>query len=93
MRSIRARRSGEGEMMGSVIARLKARELPDSLRGEIDPDHLVEVVVTDLGHPTVDRVAFLAKMHAYRERLRQYPELVEADPVGRIRALRDEWDD
>ena len=78
--------------MNRVIHReLTASELPESLRGDIDPTHRVRVVVEDIDPSEQDRIAAgerilrLAGAAAHRK-----TSIEEA--VARVRAIRDEWD-
>ncbi|MER2605747.1 MAG: hypothetical protein ABTQ29_07960 [Siculibacillus sp.] len=78
--------------MNRVIHReLTAAELPDDLRGDIDPTHTVRVVVEDLGlhddtrKAVAERVLRLAGIAGHKN------TSIEA-AVARVRALRDEWD-
>ena len=76
--------------MDDVRIRLKAADLPDHLRGTIDPAHEVEVSVRDLGASAGADAIRLMREH--RAVIAADPSRAEPDPVGRIRALRDEWD-
>jgi tartrate dehydratase alpha subunit/fumarate hydratase class I-like protein len=74
--------------MNKVVTRVMlAKDLPAEIRGDVDPDHRVEVRVVDLGGGEEER----------RARLRGYVGVAERqttveDAVERIRQLRDEWD-
>lgn len=77
--------------MNRVIHReLTASELPESLRGDIDPSHRVRVVVEDIEQsPTkrmleAERVLKLAGISKHKN-------TSPAEAVAKIRKIRDEW--
>ena len=72
--------------MNRIVSRIMlAGELPEDIRGEISPDHRVEVRVTDLG-VSERRGRILSYVGAARR------ETSVEQAVQRIRELRDEWD-
>ena len=70
---------------------LKASDLPAELRGDIDPDHLVRVVVEDIGEWRARRAASVERILALTACAPER-EVSIAEAVERVRALRDEWD-
>ncbi len=70
---------------------LKASDLPAELRGDIDPDHLVRVVVEDIGEWRTRRAASVERILALAGTASEHNVSI-AEAVERIRAIRDEWD-
>ena len=70
---------------------LKAADLPAELRGDIDPEHRVRVVVEDLGEWHARRAASAARILALAGAATDRNSSI-AEAVERIRTLRDEWD-
>ena len=71
-----------------IIEDIPARELPERVRGNIDPSHHTRVTVEDLG-PRV------RPSETFAELWRRIPirgEISIEDAAKRIRSLRDEWD-
>jgi hypothetical protein len=62
--------------------------LPEDLREGLDPKSSVRVVIEESAPPPGQKKKLLELL----ESARQSPPL-DNDPVGRIRKLRDEWDD
>ena len=82
----------DGHTVGSAMNKILRRHVPASalpahLREGIDPGALVSVTV-EVETPERPRPS-LAEL---RVRSRTLPSATD-DPVSRIRALRDEWDD
>jgi hypothetical protein len=71
-----------------IIENIPARELPERVRGKIDPSHHARVTVEDLGPPA-------ERTESFAELWRRIPvrgEISVEDAAKRIRSLRDEWD-
>lgn len=66
-----------------------AGELPDELRGNIDPGHRVRITVEDM-----NGVASASSTPRYKRYagFASQKNTSMADAVERIRSLRDEWD-
>ena len=64
-----------------------ASDLPERYRGDIDPSQTVDV--------TVEEATTKRPLRTMREIMREAPsgDVTMEDAVGRIRNLRDEWDD
>ena len=78
--------------MNRVIHReLTAGELPESLRGDIDPTHRVRVVVEEIEPEARDRKALAARILALAGICADRNTSTE-QAVARVRAIRDEWD-
>ena len=78
--------------MNRVIHReLTAGELPESLRGDIDPSHRVRVVVEEIEPRTRDRKAEAERILALAGICADRNTSIE-EAVARVRAIRDEWD-
>lgn len=76
--------------MNKVIHReLTASELPDDLRGDIDPTHRVRVVIEDIEVPQHQRSAAAERILALAGRGRYMNTSIE-EAVRRVRELRDE---
>ena len=76
--------------MNRVIHReLTAGELPESLRGDIDPTHRVRVVVEEIETPKHERSAAAQRILALAGRGRYMNTSIE-EAVRRVRELRDE---
>ena len=95
--SIRARRSGEFYATPSakvIVMNKIVREhypvnaLPEDLREGLDPKGNVRVVIEENISPVAQQKKLLELLEAARQ-----SAPLDDDPVGRIRKLRDEWDD
>ncbi len=76
--------------MTRVIHReLTAGDLPESLRGDIDPTHRVRVVVEDIGAVDAARSAAARRIRALAGVGRDMNVSIE-EAVRRVRDLRDE---
>jgi hypothetical protein len=74
--------------MNKVVTRVMlAKDLPDEIRGDVAPDHRVEVRVVDLGASDDERRRRILGYVGAAERGTTVDEAVE-----RVRQLRDEWD-
>ena len=72
-----------------VIENYPVENLPEDLRGEIDPSHRVRVTVEDASDPVNDSVGrFRRHFGAAKHRNTSVDEAVD-----RIRTLRDEWEE
>jgi hypothetical protein len=70
-----------------VIEDIPASELPEKIRGGIDPSHHARVVVEDIGLPRTAET--FENLH---RRIRPRGNVTPQEAAARIRALRDEWD-
>lgn len=78
--------------MNRVVRReLSAADLPEMLRGDIDPTHRVRVVVEDLDGIGAKRTASAQRILALAGAAAEMDTSIE-EAVERIRAIRDEWD-
>jgi hypothetical protein len=78
--------------MNKVITRIvPASELPDSLRGDLDIGSTVKVTI-EAASLEEQRAARRALLENILKPIWDRPP-ADDDPVARIRALRDEWDD
>jgi hypothetical protein len=68
-----------------IIEDIPASELPEELRGGIDPTEIVTITVAVKDTPEPSFAEIFASHHDSR--------VHSDDPVLRIRALREEWDD
>ena len=76
--------SNAGKMQHTV-AKYPAGKLPDELRGEIDPSATVTVTVAISGQTAPRFADIFETLH--------HDRILSDDPVMRVRALREEWDD
>lgn len=70
-----------------VVEDVPASELPDRIRGPIDPSHHARVTVEDIGTPN--------RNESFSDLWRRIPlggAVTVSDAAARVRALRDEWD-
>jgi hypothetical protein len=65
-----------------------AEKLPDDLRDALGPGDVVKVTVETVPSAGLRRPWTFEELNAIAAKLAKN----EDDPVGRIRALRDEWD-
>lgn len=78
--------------MNRVIHReLTAGELPESLRGDIDPTHRVRVVVEEI-EPKPTKRMLEAERILKLAGISKHKKTSIAEAVARVRELRDEWD-
>jgi hypothetical protein len=68
-----------------VIEGLSAADLPDRLRGPIDPTETVTVTVTVKSTPEPSFAEIFEALHHTR--------VLSDDPVLRVRAIREEWEE
>jgi hypothetical protein len=68
-----------------VIDSVSASDLPDRLRGDIDPAEIVTVTVTVKNTPEPTFEEIFESLHESR--------VFSDDPVLRVRALREEWEE
>jgi len=66
-----------------------AERLPEELRGDIDPSHRARVIVEDISAPR--RLGSRRYLRHFGAAQHRNTSIEEA--VGRIRHLRDEWDE
>ena len=70
-----------------IIEDIEASELPERIRGSIEPSHHARVTVEDLGIP--------AGKETFTDLWRRMPPrgtVSIQEAAQRVRALRDEWD-
>lgn len=78
--------------MNRVIrGELTAGELPESLRGDIDPSHRVRVVVEEI-EPSPTRRMLEAERILKLAGLSKHKKTSIAAAVAKVRKIRDEWE-